>query len=94
MSELVELLDGLVKVIAALGETSIRLNMTASSSGQRAMHPARDPPGQLGLAVFAAEVVVGSVAAVVGEAVVFCVVVGVVGGVVGVVGASAVTYSA
>jgi len=63
-------------------------NITASSSGQRAMHPARDPPGQLGFAVFAAEVVVGLVPAVVVEAVVFCVVVGVVGGVVVVVGAS------
>ena len=70
-------------------------NMTASSSGQRAMHPARDPPGQLGSAVFAAEVVVGTVPAVVVEAVVFWVV-GVVGGVVVVVvvGASAVTYTA
>ena len=49
-------------------------NISASSSGQSAMHPARDPPGQLGLAVLAGVVVV--VDAVVVVPGVCCVVVG------------------
>ena len=69
-------------------------NITGSSSGHRAMHPARSPPGQLGFAVLLWVVVVwvvGVVFSVVwvvfSVVVVFCVVVVVV--VVVVVGASA-----